>query len=220
VSFFVTGTDTDVGKTFFSALLIRALRSAGIDAVGFKPVVCGGWEDVDALVEAADGIEPRDAVCPVHLPMPASPLTAAWARERVLDPAKMIAAYRDLAARHEMVIVEGAGGWLVPITIDYTIADLAAALALPVIVVVKSRLGALNHTLLTLESIGHRGLACTGIVLNHAGVSDDPIAHSNRATFELLRRAPILCELMEHQQGLDLAPFGLPEKPHRNAGER
>jgi len=210
VNFFVTGTDTDVGKTFFTVLLIRSLRSAGIDAVGYKPVACGGWDDVDALVAAADGVEPRAAICPVHLPMPASPLTAAWAHERVLDPAAMVAGYHALAARHEMVIVEGAGGWLVPITTDYFLADLATELALPVIVVVKSRLGALNHTLLTLESLERRGLHCAGIVLNHAGVSDDPAAHSNRATFELLRRAPILCEIMKDQQGLDLAPFGLP----------
>jgi len=210
VNFFVTGTDTDVGKTFFTVLLIRSLRSAGIDAVGYKPVACGGWEDVDALVAAADEVEPRAAVCPVHLPMPASPLTAAWAHGKVLDPAAMVAGYHALASRHEMVVVEGAGGWLVPITTDYFLADLATELALPVIVVVKSRLGALNHTLLTLESLERHGLHCAGIVLNHAGVSDDPAAHSNRATFELLRRAPILCELMKDQQGFDLAPFGLP----------
>lgn len=214
MSFFITGTDTEVGKTFFSVRLIRALRAAGIDAVGFKPVACGDWEDVDALVAAADDVEPREAVCPVHLETPASPLTAAWAAEICLDPAAMVAAYHDLAARHEMVIVEGAGGWLVPITPDYSVADLAAELALPVIVVVRNRLGALNHTLLTLENIRRRELTCVGVVLNHVDASDDPAARSNRATFELLRTAPVLCELDSAHAELDLALLALPGVRH------
>lgn len=214
MSFFITGTDTDVGKTFFAQRLIRALRSAGIDAVGFKPVACGDWDDVDALVAAADGVEPRPAVCPVHLDMPASPLTAAFAQEASIDPAVMVAAYRALAARHEMVIVEGAGGWLVPITPDYSVADLAVELDLPVIVVVRNRLGALNHTLLTLESIRHRALPCVGVVLNHVDAPIDPAARSNRATFELLRTVPLLCELDSAHAELDLGLLALPGVPH------
>ncbi|HEY8899317.1 MAG TPA: dethiobiotin synthase [Chthoniobacterales bacterium] len=214
MSFFITGTDTEVGKTFFSVRLVRALRAAGIDAVGFKPVACGDWEDVDALVEAADGIEPRSAICPVHLDMPASPLTAAFAQETTIDPATMVSAYRALAARHEMVIVEGAGGWLVPITPDYFIADLATELALPVILVVRNRLGALNHTLLTIESIHRCGLPCVGIVLNHIDASDDPAARSNRATFELLRSVRVLCELESTHAELDLGLLALPGVRH------
>jgi dethiobiotin synthetase len=81
---------------------------------------------------------------------------------------------------------------------------------LPVIVVVKNRLGAINHTLLTLESIARSGLDCAGLVLNHVGAPDDPAAHSNRATFELLPHVRILCELMEGQSTLDLASLALP----------
>jgi dethiobiotin synthetase len=210
VNFFVTGTDTEVGKTFFTALLIRTLRAAGIDAVGFKPVTCGGWEDVDALVAAADGAESRDATCPFHLSMPASPLTASWAGQTTIDPARILAAYEELKARHAMVVVEGIGGWLVPITTSYSVADLATQLGLPVIVVVKNRLGAINHTMLTLESIARRGLECVGLVLNHVGASDDPAAHSNRATFEMLPAARILCELVHDQSTMHLPSLALP----------
>ena len=210
MNFFVTGTDTDVGKTFFTALLVRTLRRAGIDAVGFKPVACGNWGDVDALVAASDGAEPREAVCPIHFSMPASPLTASWAEQKKIDPARIFAAYEELNARHAMVVVEGIGGWRVPITADWSTAELAAALALPVIVVVKNRIGAINHTLLTLEGIARCGLECAGLVLNHFGAPRDPAAHSNRATFEMLPMPRILCELVEGQPALDLASLGLP----------
>jgi dethiobiotin synthetase len=210
VNFFVTGTDTDVGKTFFTALLVRTLRRAGIDAVGFKPVACGGWDDVDALVAAADGVESRGAVCPIHLSMPASPLTASWAEQSKIDPARILAAYEELNARHAMVVVEGIGGWRVPITMDWSAADLAVALGLPVIVVVKNRIGAINHTLLTVESIARCGLECVGLVLNHFGAAVDPASHSNRATFEVLPTPRILCELVVGQSTLDLPSLGLP----------
>ena len=218
MNFFVTGTDTEVGKTFFTALLVRTLRRAGIDAVGFKPVACGGWDDVDALVAAADGAEPRGAVCPIHFSMPASPLTAAWAAEATIDRAVILSAYRDLAARHERVVVEGIGGWLVPITADWSVADLAEELALPVIVVVKNRLGAINHTLLTLESVARRGLDCVGLVLNHMETPADPASRSNRATFGMLPSAPVLCELAHGQAALDLAALGLPGISAGSAG--
>lgn len=209
MNLFITGTDTEVGKTYFTALLVRAMRAAGIDAVGFKPVACGDWGDVDALVAAADGVEERAAICPLHFEMPASPLTAAFAEERTIDPAVILSAWRTLSARHETVIVEGIGGWRVPITPDYSVADLACDLGLPVLVVVRNRLGALNHTLLTIESIEARGLPCAGLVLNNVGVPDDLASHSNRATFELLRTAPILCELAHGQKSLDLGALRL-----------
>ncbi len=210
MNFFVTGTDTGVGKTFFTALLIRALRGAGRDAVGFKPIACGGWEDVDALVAAADGSETRASTCAAHFSMPASPLTASWAEEKTIDPQRLFEAYESLSARHEVVIVEGVGGWLVPVTPDWSMADFAARLGLPVILVVKNRLGALNHVLLTLESIARRRLECTGLVLNHVDASEDPVARSNRAALELLPAARVLCELVPGQAALHLPSLALP----------
>lgn len=210
MNLFVTGTDTEVGKTFFTALLVRELRSAGIDAVPFKPVACGGWHDVDELIAAADGAEPREAVCPYHFEMPASPLAAAWAEEKTIAPSRILAAYEDLRRRHEMIVVEGVGGWLVPITVDWSVADLAARLELPVIIVVRNRLGAINHTLLTVESVRRHGLQCAGIVLNHIEMSSDPAERSNRATFEMLEGVRVLCELVSGQDTLHLPSLGLP----------
>lgn len=210
MNFFITGTDTEVGKTFFTGLLLRTLRRAGIDAVGYKPIACGSWDDVDAIVHASDGTESRHEVCAYHFGMPASPLTASWAEERPIEPERLIEGYEALKGRHEVVIVEGVGGWRVPITCGYFVADLAADLALPVILVVKNRLGAINHTLLTLESIARSGLECAGLVLNHGDAPDDPASHSNRATFELLPHVRILCELMHGQSTLDLPSLALP----------
>jgi dethiobiotin synthetase len=210
MNFFITGTDTEVGKTFFTALLLRTLRRAGIDAVGYKPIACGSWDDVDALVHASDCTESRHELCAYHFGMPASPLTASWAEGRAIEPERLLEGYEALKSRHEVVVVEGVGGWRVPITCTYSVADFATALGLPVIVVVKNRLGAINHTLLTLESIAGSGLDCAGLVLNHVGAPDDPASHSNRATFELLPHVRVLCELVEGQSTLDLASLALP----------
>jgi dethiobiotin synthetase len=109
-----------------------------------------------------------------------------------------------------MVVVEGVGGWRVPITADWSVSDFARELGLPVIVVVKNRIGAINHTLLTLESIASSGLECAGLVLNHMDASNDPIGHSNRAAFEMLPAARILCELVPGQATLHLPALALP----------
>lgn len=207
MSVFVTGTDTGVGKTYFSTRLVRSLRAAGVDAVGFKPLACGSWDDVDALVEAADGCEPRDAVCPMMFDLPASPLTAARAARLEIDPGILLDGYRAIAARHEVVVVEGVGGWLVPITPRYSVADLAAAMDLPVIVVAQNRLGAINHTLLTVENIGRRGLFCGGIVLNHRITANDDAMRTNRETLRLLPTAPVLCQLLPGAEHVDPRKF-------------
>ncbi len=207
---FITGTDTEVGKTFFTALLIRSLRRAGIDAVGFKPLACGSWDDVDALVDAAEGIETRRSTCAFHFSAPVSPFAAAQMERVTIEPAQIVAAYDRLATRHEMVIVEGIGGWLVPITAGWSVADFARQLGLPVIVVVKNRLGAINHTMLTLESISRTGLECAGLVLNHLDGFSEFATLSNRGTLEKISSARILCELSPGQGTLDLRALGLP----------
>jgi dethiobiotin synthetase len=213
VSVFVTGTDTGVGKTYFSTRLVRSLRAAGMDAVGFKPLACGSWDDVDALVAAAGGCEPRDAVCPMKFDLPASPLTAARADRLEIDPEILLAGYRAIAARHEVVVVEGVGGWLVPITPRYAVADLAVAMDLPVIVVAQNRLGAINHTLLTVENVARRGLFCGGIVLNHLIAADDDAMRTNREILSLLPTAPVLCELKPGAETIERERFAFAWSP-------
>src|SRR5438093_10255488 len=155
---FITGTDTGVGKTFVSALLIRGLRAAGLDSVGMKPICCGGREDAECLHEAAGGSISLDEVNPVWLRTPASPYSAAIVEDRIIDFDAIREAFARLRREHRSLIVEGIGGWLVPIRRDFFVSDLAAEMELPIVVVAANRLGAINHTLLTVREIRAKGL--------------------------------------------------------------
>ncbi len=166
---FITGTDTGVGKTYVTTRLLRGLRAQGMDAVGFKPLCCGSRDDAEALRAASDNALPLNEVNPVWLRAPTAPYTASLIENRAVDLALIRETFARLRARHATVIVEGVGGWLVPILLDFTMADLAAEWRLPVIVVVGNRLGALNHTALTVRAVHAAGLACAGLILN-AGV--------------------------------------------------
>jgi len=170
VSLFITGTDTGVGKTRVAVMLVRALRAAGLDAVGFKPICCGGREDAELLAAASGGSVELNDVNPVWLRPPVAPYTAAMIEGRMVDVALVREKFAQLRAAHAAVIVEGAGGWLVPVTRDFSMADLAAEFALPVLVVAANRLGVINHTLLTVAAIRARGLRCAGVLLNHAQI--------------------------------------------------
>jgi dethiobiotin synthetase len=206
VSYFVTGTDTGVGKTRFSCLLIEALRAEGRDAVGYKPVCSGDREDAVLLANASGGLD-LDAVNPVWLKAAVAPWVAGMLENRPVNPETLLAGYRNLAAAHEMVIVEGAGGWRVPIAEGYDIADLAADLKLPVLLVVGNRLGALNHTILTVDSIRSRGLEIAGLVINHLADELDTAAITNKGVIEQLTGVPILAEIIHGQDFLDVDPF-------------
>ncbi len=198
MNLFLTGTDTNVGKTYVAARLIRALRREGIDAVGFKPLCCGGREDAELLHAASDGALTLNDVNPVWLRPPAAPYTAAMIEGRSIDLDLIRDTFTRLRAAHSSLIVEGVGGWLVPITRDYSVRDLARDLALPIAVVFANRLGALNHTLLTVESIRATGLTCAGLIQNHptADAPDEAAAvATNRAILEDLTGLPILFDL-------------------------
>ena len=178
---FITGTDTGVGKTYVTSRLVRGLRSRGVDAVGFKPLCCGSRDDAEALRDAADGVLPLNEVNPVWLRAPTAPYTASLIENRAVDLDLIRETFARLCARHAAVLVEGVGGWLVPVRRDFTMADLAAEWRLPVIVVVGNRLGALNHTALTVQAVRATGLVCVGLIFNagaspavpNAGSSDD-----------------------------------------------
>jgi len=186
-----------VGKTRVAALLVRALRAAGTDAVGFKPICCGGREDAVALAEASGGAVALNDVNPVWLRPPVAPYAAAMIEGRIADLALVREKFAQLRAEHAAVIVEGAGGWLVPVTRDFSMADLAAEFALPVLVVAANRLGVINHTLLTVAAVKAGGLACAGVILNHPHppADDDAAILTNRAVLEELLDVPLLGEI-------------------------
>jgi dethiobiotin synthetase len=205
--FFVTGTDTNVGKTVVSAMLIRAMRRAGVKTAGFKPLCCGERTDAE-LLAAASGCPVND-VNPVWLRPAVAPYPAAMIEGRMIDMSLVRETFTRLASSHTMV-VEGAGGWFVPIERNFSMADLAVEFGLPVVVVVANRLGCINHTLLTLHAIRSAGLTCAGIVLNHvSGEQADAAVVTNRAILEELIDVPVLAEVAFGQSELDLWPGAL-----------
>ncbi len=190
---FITGTDTNVGKTHIAAMMIRAKRAAGERVAGFKPICCGDRGDAELLASASE--IPVNDVNPVWLRPPVAPYTAAMMEGRMIDLALIREKFVKLGAEHEM-IVEGAGGWLVPVERNFSMADLAVEFALPVIVVVANRLGCINHTLLTIRAIRADGLKCAGIILNHpTAESGDPAVITNRAVLEDIMDVPVLSEV-------------------------
>jgi dethiobiotin synthetase len=182
---FVTATDTGVGKTEVACALLRNARAAGIDAIGMKPAqsghVPGEASDAERLRDACGGAEPLDAVCPYTFAAPLAPAVAARLEGKTVSLERILARARALASRHEAVLVEGAGGLLVPLTQGETYADLARALGLAALVVGRAGLGTVNHVALTVEALRARGIPLAGIVLNRTSPSDDPSVPYNAA---------------------------------------
>ena len=192
MSVFLTGTDTGVGKTHTAVQLLRLARTSGLRCVGYKPICCGDRGDAEQLLAAgSDGVS-IDEVNPLWLQMPAAPLPAAQAEGVEIDTAQLLEGLARLQVRFEFVVVEGVGGWLVPILRDYFVSDLAREMKLPVLVVVLNRLGCLNHTLMTVRGIAAEGLECAGIVLNSPGAEQDAAMRSNRAVLEQVSDTRIL----------------------------
>jgi len=206
MNFFVTGTDTNAGKTFVTALLTKSLRQAGFDTVAMKPVSCGDPGDTLLLRAAGDNELTFDEVTPISYKAPVAPIEAARQERRTFDPAEALRVFKRLHKTHTSILVEGVGGWLVPLSKNYSSADLANAIGLPILLVARNRLGAINHTLLTLESIQAHGLVCGGIILNnHPLDSNDIAAAGNRLILEQLTQVPILFEISPGQSELELA---------------
>jgi len=203
MSFFITGTDTGVGKTYVTRLLVETLRNAGIDAVGYKPIACGDREDATILSAVSGGI-PLDEINPVYLNTPVAPYVACMLENRTVNPADLIAGFYHLAAKHAEVLVEGAGGWEVPLAPNYRVSDLAADLKLPVILVAGNKLGALNHIILTVNAIRAKGLVCAGIYLNQLEDEMDTAMITNKGVVEDLTGVPLLDHLIHGQDFLDV----------------
>jgi dethiobiotin synthetase len=185
--FFVTGTDTGVGKTLVACALLRAFAGAGKSALGMKPVAAGSeaghWPDVEALAGASTDRAPVDLANPYAFEPAIAPHIAAELAGVRIDIETIARAYEDLRRRAEVVVVEGVGGFLVPLNARETGADLARRLALPVVLVVGMRLGCLNHALLTRAQIEACDLRCAGWVANCI-VPDMPQLDANIRTLE------------------------------------
>jgi dethiobiotin synthetase len=165
-NFFITGTDTGVGKTWFTAWLVRSWRAQGHDAAALKPISSGDRNDAILLREASGEVLSLDETNPLHFREPAAPLISAREEKRDIDFLSLNRSIRDLAARFSHLAVEGVGGWRVPLAKDYDVREWARELGFPVVVVARAGLGTLNHTLLTVDSIRAAGLTCAGVILN------------------------------------------------------
>jgi dethiobiotin synthetase len=180
---FVTGTDTGVGKTVLAAALAAALRAAGVDVAAFKPAVTGleepepGRPADHELLAAAAGRAP-DEVAPYRFGPPVSPHLAAELAGTTLDPAALVAAARALHA--DVVVAEGVGGLLVPLTLGFTVRDLAVELGWPVVVAARPGLGTISHSLLTVEAARAAGLDVRAVVLTPWPDEPSVMQRSNR----------------------------------------
>ncbi|MGB5621062.1 MAG: dethiobiotin synthase [Gammaproteobacteria bacterium] len=171
---FVTGTDTGIGKTLIACALIDRLVQAGIDAGGFKPIAAGGYrtptgwrnEDAERLMEHGSVALDYAQINPIALPEAIAPHIAAARSGVELSIPALVRDYAALRQLADCVVIEGAGGWLVPLDDRHSMADLAAALGSPVLLVVGIRLGCLNHALLTVADIRRRGLPFAGWIAN------------------------------------------------------
>ncbi|MCC4586080.1 dethiobiotin synthase [Xanthomonas sp. NCPPB 1067] len=173
-AFYVTGTDTGIGKTMASTALLHALRARGHTAVGMKPVASGcdhtpqGWRNEDALaLQAASNPQPDYATLnPYALPAPLAPELAAAEVGVSLSLEPLVHAFAQLRAQAQHVVVEGVGGWAAPLSATLDQADLVRALRLPVVLVVGVRLGCINHARLTAAAIAADGVECIGWIAN------------------------------------------------------
>ena len=196
MSIFITGTDTGVGKTYTAVCLLRLARASGLRCAGMKPICCGDRADAELLLEASSAGLTIDDINPVWMRTPAAPLPAAEAEQVSIDPQRLVDHLTRLQAQFDFVVVEGVGGWLVPISADYFISDLAVAMRLPVLVVALNRLGCLNHTMLTLRSVAASGLGCAGLVLNSPRSREvDFAVATNREVLSRIGGVPMLPEL-------------------------
>ncbi|MGD0074293.1 MAG: dethiobiotin synthase [Candidatus Binataceae bacterium] len=206
--FLITGTDTGVGKTTVGCALAFALKTRGLRVGVMKPVETGVAEiasDAEALRAAASSDDPLDLICPFRYRAPLAPVVAAEA-EGLPPPDlhRIKIAFSEIAARSDLVLVEGAGGLAVPITWETSYADLARDLNLEIVLVIANRLGCLNATLLTLDYAVRRGLRVKGYILNQAYQDDSPAVASNAAALRRLTDVPHLGSI-RYKEPLGLA---------------
>lgn len=203
----VMGTDTGVGKTVVTAAIALAARAQGRTVAPLKPAQTGDDGTIAgdaAFVASLIGLEePMEALCPYRLRAPLAPAVAAGLEGVRLDPGRVARAYADLSARFDLVLVETAGGALVPFSDGVDMAGLAAMLGLPVVVAIRPGLGTLNHTLLTLEALHRRGLTVLGTVIS--GYPDEPGLDALTNPQVLARTTPVpLLGAIPFDAGIDV----------------
>ena len=204
-SLFVTGTDTDVGKTCVSASIVKNLRDMDIDVGVMKPFASGHKknsnslpQDVEILMKYSGSQDPIDLVNPYFFEIPTSPYDAAKILVQKINLQKVIDAYNKLLSSHDLVIVEGIGGLMTPITQNYFVSNLISELDIDTIVVMGSKLGTVNHTLLTYEHCKQMRLKLKGFVINQTESNGYELANLKQQIMELTSQI-VYCAIPYHR---------------------
>ena len=198
---FITGTDTGVGKTYVASGIAVSLRAQGVNVGVMKPAETGCRIRSGALI-AADSIrlaraagahDPLTLINPYRFRKPLAPSVAAELEGKKIQSSRIMNAYRALVRRHDFMIIEGAGGIMVPLSRNYLYLDLARAIKLPVVVVARPGLGTINHTLLTVAALKERGISIAGVVINYSDkCRQGPAERTNPGQIEKISRVPVL----------------------------
>ena len=197
-SYFITGTDTDVGKTFVTAGIASAMKKMGIDVGIMKPFAAGtpqknGYKssDVQILSKAAQVNEPEELLNPYFFPIPASPFTASKNLGIKVDIKIVMNSFKQLSSLHDVLLVEGMGGIMTPILEDYFIINLIKNMNLETIIVTSSRIGTINHTIMTNEMCQRYGIKIRGLIINNLESNGYPINELKRDLEELTKKPVI-----------------------------
>ena len=203
--FFITGTDTGIGKTIVTACLLNLFNRNVVRAGAMKPVetgISGAFSDAKFLIQAGSLDERPEDISPYRLKTPAAPQVASIMEKTSIEISNILMRFDRLCQKHETLLVEGVGGLLVPIAKNYFVADLAQEMKLPLIIVTRPDLGTINHTLMTLECANKRGLKIHGIIINEARKTDEGSVQNksleilqNYSDSPLLGRLPHLPQL-------------------------
>jgi len=198
-AYFITGTDTGVGKTSITAGLAGAMRKIGIDVGVMKPIATGlpsktGFKssDVTKLVEASSVKDPENLINPVFLPLPTSPYDATKLLELSVDMPLIFEQFKKLLSLHEIVLVEGIGGIMTPIAKNFFVADMIKKMDIEVIIVTRATIGTLNHTVMTCKMCKDYGIKIRGLVINNFDEKGTPAEKNAPVTLYELTGVPIL----------------------------
>jgi len=209
---FVTATDTDIGKTYVCAGLAYALKKSGIDVGIMKPFACGvkqkigfSSNDLTILTNAAMVDDAEDIINPFFFPIPASPYTAAKNLGVKIDIKHVMNCFRKLNKIHDIILVEGIGGIMTPILKDYAIIDLIKDLNTNTVIVTSSKIGTINHTIMTCNICKNMKIPVKGLIINNFDSTGYPISELER-DLSVLTNLPVLCSL-PHLTKFNLADF-------------
>ena len=198
-AYFITGTDTGVGKTSITAGLAGSMRKIGIDVGVMKPIATGypnksGFKssDVAKLVEATHIKDPENLINPVFLPLSTSPYDATKLLEQSIDMPLIFEQFKKLVSLHEILLVEGIGGIMTPITKNFFVADMIKEMRIDVIIVTRATIGTLNHTMMTCRMCNDYGIKIRGLVINNFDEKGTPVEKNAPSTLYELTNIPIL----------------------------